>query len=51
MPWYGNGALSGRVIEFSLRSTLSAKTEKTKSFTTESDSVSGGKTGSDVSVK
>ncbi|WP_089649281.1 membrane lipoprotein lipid attachment site-containing protein [Escherichia coli] len=49
--WYGNGSLSGRMIELSMRSTIAAKAEKSKSINSESSSSADAKSGSNVNVK
>lgn len=51
ISWYGNGALSGRVIELSMRSTISAKAEKTKSINIESGSAADTKSDANLKVK
>ena len=48
MVWFGNGAVSGRNVEVSLRSMLSAKTEKAKTLTEETSTDSAAKTGAGV---
>lgn len=51
MLWYGNGALSGKVVELSLRSTIAAKAEKAKTITSESSGSFGSKSGANINVK
>ena len=51
MLWYGNGALSGKVVELSLRSTIAAKAEKSKTITNESGSSTDSKSGANINVK
>ncbi|WP_139093528.1 membrane lipoprotein lipid attachment site-containing protein [Delftia sp. JD2] len=49
--WYGNGALSGRMVELSLRSTIAAKAEKSKSIDSQGNSSADSKSGAQVNVK
>lgn len=49
--WYGKGALSGKVIELSLRSTISTKAQKSKSITNESGGSVDSNTGANINVK
>lgn len=51
MIWFGQGAISGRNIEISLRSMIGAKMEKSKAIANETSTDSGNKTGSNVGVK
>lgn len=51
MVWFGQGAISGRNIEVSLRSMIGAKMEKSKAIANETSTDSGNKTGSNVGVK
>lgn len=49
--WYGKGALSGKVVELSLRSTIAAKAEKSKTITNETGSSGDSSTGANINVK
>ena len=49
--WFGDGALSGKVIDLNLRSSLSTKTEKSKSQSSSQVQQSGSKTGAEIGVK
>lgn len=51
MIWFGQGAISGRNIEISLRSMIGAKMEKSKAIANEISTDSSNKTGSNVGVK
>lgn len=49
--WFGDGAISGKVVDFNLRSSLGTKTEKSKSQSSSQGQQSGSKTGADIGVK
>lgn len=49
--WFGDGTISGKVIDFNLRSSLSTKTEKTKSQSSSQGQQSGSKTGAEIGIK
>ena len=49
--WFGEGAISGKVIDFNLRSSLGTKTEKSKTLSNSEAQQSGGKTGADIGIK
>lgn len=51
MVWFGQGALSGKTVDLSLRSTLSASIDKSKNIGSDSGANSGGKTGANINVK
>jgi hypothetical protein len=51
VTWYGKGALSGKVVELSLRSTLSTKAQKSKTITNESGGSVDSNTGANINVK
>lgn len=49
--WFGDGAISGKVIDFNLRSSLGTKTEKSKSQSSSQGQQSGSKTGAEIGIK
>ncbi len=51
VTWFGDGSISGKVIDFNLRSSLSTKVEKSKESRTSQGSQTGGKTGAEVGTK
>ncbi|WP_124515241.1 membrane lipoprotein lipid attachment site-containing protein [Acidovorax sp. FJL06] len=49
--WFGDGAVSGKVVDFNLRSSLSTKAEKSKTQNSSEGVQSGSKTGAEIGVK
>lgn len=49
--WFGDGAMSGKVVDFNLRSSLGTKTEKSKAQSSSQGQQSGSKTGAEIGIK